>query len=164
MFFGLYAGCQAWWFLAVCLGVWAFLLVAASFWLTGKQFLFPVGRQQSGTQSGVDSLVRQADADVLCCRCRCCRPLPAACCLPATALVTAFVVATNFSTVQQAFTMTLVKTIAISGAIVVYTTASILLFPQTATQQVRALGRSLGRAHYATALCYCGLLPVNPIL
>eukprot|EP00775_Hariotina_reticulata_P010463 gene10463-10621_t len=94
LFFGLYAACQLWWFLAVCLAVWAFMLVAASYALSGNQFLFPV------------------------------------------ALVTAFIVATNFSSVQQALIMTLVKTIAISGAIILYTIVSMLFFPLTATQQV----------------------------
>lgn len=42
LFYGLYAGCQLWWFLAVCLAVWAFGLVAVSFLLTGNQYLSPV--------------------------------------------------------------------------------------------------------------------------
>jgi hypothetical protein len=42
LFFGLYAANQSWWFLTICLTVWAFLLVALSFWLTNQQFLSPV--------------------------------------------------------------------------------------------------------------------------
>lgn len=45
-------------------------------------------------------------------------------------------VATGFNTVEQALTNTLVKTVAISGAIVVYTLVALVLFPLTATQQV----------------------------
>ncbi|KAF8072620.1 ASF1B [Scenedesmus sp. PABB004] len=94
LFYALFAACQLWWFLALCLAAWAFVLVAASFALTGKQYLFPV------------------------------------------ALVTAFIVATNFNTVEQAFTMTAVKTVAISGTIVLYTLISLVIFPLTATQQL----------------------------
>lgn len=42
LFFGLYAACQQWWFLVICLTIWAFVLVASSFFLTGREFLFPV--------------------------------------------------------------------------------------------------------------------------
>jgi hypothetical protein len=42
LFYLLYAACQAWWFLALCLAAWAFLLVASSFLLTGQQYLSPV--------------------------------------------------------------------------------------------------------------------------
>jgi hypothetical protein len=41
-FYGLYAACQAWWFLVICLSAWAFILVACSFALSGREFLFPV--------------------------------------------------------------------------------------------------------------------------
>eukprot|EP00882_Tetradesmus_deserticola_P006248 GHRQ01006576.1.p1 GENE.GHRQ01006576.1~~GHRQ01006576.1.p1 ORF type:complete len:425 (+),score=171.70 GHRQ01006576.1:372-1646(+) len=94
LFYALYAACQAWWFLVLCLAAWAFLLVALSFLLTGQQYLSPV------------------------------------------ALITAFIVAVNFDTVQQAFVNTATKTVAISAAILVYSVAAIVLFPQTATQQV----------------------------
>jgi hypothetical protein len=42
LFYVLYASCQAWWFLVLCLAAWAFLLVALSFLLTGQQYLSPV--------------------------------------------------------------------------------------------------------------------------
>jgi hypothetical protein len=42
LFYGLYAACQEWWFLVICLSAWAFVLVASSFYLTGREFLFPV--------------------------------------------------------------------------------------------------------------------------
>lgn len=42
LFYGLYTASQAWWFLSVCLAVFAFMLVALSFFLTGREFLFPV--------------------------------------------------------------------------------------------------------------------------
>lgn len=42
LFYALYAACQEWWFLVICLSVWAFVLVALSFYLTGREFLFPV--------------------------------------------------------------------------------------------------------------------------
>lgn len=42
LFYALYAACQQWWFLVICLTVWAFVLVAASFALSGREFLFPV--------------------------------------------------------------------------------------------------------------------------
>jgi hypothetical protein len=42
VFYGLYAAVQEWWFLVICLTVWAFVLVALSFALSGREFLFPV--------------------------------------------------------------------------------------------------------------------------
>jgi hypothetical protein len=42
LFYGLYSASQAWWFLSICLAVFAFVLVALSFALTGREFLFPV--------------------------------------------------------------------------------------------------------------------------
>lgn len=42
LFYALYASCQAWWFLVLCLAAWAFTLVALSFLLTGQQYLSPV--------------------------------------------------------------------------------------------------------------------------
>lgn len=42
LFYGLYTASQAWWFLSICLAVFAFVLVALSFFLTGREFLFPV--------------------------------------------------------------------------------------------------------------------------
>jgi hypothetical protein len=42
LFYGLYAVNQEWWFLVICLSGWAFILVAASFALSGREFLFPV--------------------------------------------------------------------------------------------------------------------------
>lgn len=42
LFYLLYAANQTWWFLVICLAVWAFVLVAASFALSGREFLFPV--------------------------------------------------------------------------------------------------------------------------
>lgn len=52
------------------------------------------------------------------------------------ALVTAFIVVCNFNSVRQALVMTMVKTVAFAGAIVVYTVLSLLMFPLTATQQL----------------------------
>eukprot|EP00878_Enallax_costatus_P017853 GHUV01018760.1.p1 GENE.GHUV01018760.1~~GHUV01018760.1.p1 ORF type:complete len:366 (+),score=100.73 GHUV01018760.1:84-1181(+) len=106
LFYALYANCPRWWFLAVCLAVWAFILVALSFLLVGNQYLSPV------------------------------------------ALITAFIVATAFDSVDQALTMTTVKTVAISGSIVLYTLVSMVTFPQTATQQVLdALSEALAGLH-----------------
>lgn len=94
LFYGLYSASQAWWFLSISLAVFAFVLVALSFALTGREFLFPV------------------------------------------ALVTAFIVVCNFSSVKQAMVMTVVKTVAFSGATLLYTFISLLVFPLTATQQL----------------------------
>ncbi|KAF6264461.1 hypothetical protein COO60DRAFT_1484576 [Scenedesmus sp. NREL 46B-D3] len=41
LFYVLFAACQAWWFLTLCLAAWAFLLVSLSFLLTGQQYLSP---------------------------------------------------------------------------------------------------------------------------
>lgn len=42
LFYALYAANQQWWFLVICLSVWGFVLVALSFALSGREFLFPV--------------------------------------------------------------------------------------------------------------------------
>jgi hypothetical protein len=47
-----------------------------------------------------------------------------------------FAVVCNFNSVKQALVMTLVKTVAFAGSIVLYTIISLVMFPLTATQQV----------------------------
>jgi hypothetical protein len=42
LFYALYAANQQWWFLVICLSIWGFVLVALSFALSGREFLFPV--------------------------------------------------------------------------------------------------------------------------
>lgn len=48
----------------------------------------------------------------------------------------------NFDSVHQALVMTVVKTVAFSGAIVFYTLISLVVLPLTATQQVSKVGLS----------------------
>jgi hypothetical protein len=42
LFFGLYAANQSWWFLSICLAVFAFVLVALSHVATARHMLSPV--------------------------------------------------------------------------------------------------------------------------
>lgn len=51
-------------------------------------------------------------------------------------LLMVLAVVCNFNSVKQAMVMTLVKTVAFAGAIVLYTIISLVMFPLTATQQV----------------------------
>jgi hypothetical protein len=41
LFCGLFLAIQSWWFLGLCLGLFTFLAVASSHWITGKEALYP---------------------------------------------------------------------------------------------------------------------------
>lgn len=218
LFYALYAANQQWWFLVICLSVWGFVLVALSFALSGREFLFPVALVTSfiGVWQTVTQLMllllhrcrRTLLVPLLSLECLassllvwCCQEctfngntsistVPAQqCCqscsrhvpkivshlvwsvlrtwLLCIVLLMVLAVVCNFDSVKQAMVMTLVKTVAFAGAIVLYTIISLVMFPLTATQQV-GLGMCMHllAAPTATAVSrpVCVLAPSSMLL